>query len=232
MSPDTLRAHPYVVAPVCTLQDLAFLDSEQELPADLLEFRLDDFSTTQIEETALAAAVHCSTPLLITARRKEEGSRAVLDDDARLALYGRFMPRAALVDTEVISLQGKAFSDFPNTVHAAGALLVGSYHDFVSFPGMPKIERMIAEAYMLGADIAKVAVMMENLSDLYSLAAVVEREHHAGRLISAMGMGPLGKLSRLVLAKAGSCLNYGYLREANAPGQWSAEELRGLLRAV
>jgi 3-dehydroquinate dehydratase-1 len=232
MSPDTLRAHPHVVAPVCSRQDLIFMDSARELPADLLEFRMDDFSTTQIEETALAAAENCPTPLLITARRKEEGSRAVLDDDARLALYERFMPRAALVDTEVMSLREKAFTNFPNSVHAAGALLVGSYHDFVSFPGMPKIERMIEDAYTLGSDIAKVAVMMEDLSDLYSLAAVVEREHYAGRLISAMGMGPLGKLSRLVLAKAGSCLNYGYLREANAPGQWSAEELRGLLRAI
>jgi 3-dehydroquinate dehydratase-1 len=44
-----------------------------------------------------------------------------------------------------------------------------------------------------------------------------------------MGMGPLGRLSRLVLAQAGSCLNYGYLRAANAPGQWSAKELSDLL---
>lgn len=232
MSPDTLRTHPHVVAPVCSGRDLDFLQSAQELPTDLLEFRLDDFSATQIEEAALAAAEICTAPLLITARRNEEGSRADLGAGARLALYARFIARAAVVDTEVMSLREDAFSDFPEVVHDAGALLVGSYHDFVSFPGMPKIERMIADAYDLGSDIAKVAVMMEHLSDLYALAAVVEREHRAGRLISAMGMGPLGKLSRLVLAKAGSCLNYGYLREANAPGQWSAEELRGLLRAI
>ncbi len=47
-----------------------------------------------------------------------------------------------------------------------------------------------------------------------------------------MGMGPLGKLSRLVLAKAGSCLNYGYLRVANAPGQWEAAELGALLGRI
>lgn len=232
MSPDTLRTQAHVVAPVCSRQDLDFLHSGAALSTDILEFRLDDCSATQIEQDALAAAEHCTLPLLITARRHEEGSRAVLSDDSRLALYERFMPRAALVDTEVMSLREETFADFPDSVHASGALLVGSYHDFTSFPGMPKIEQMIADAYALGSDIAKVAVMMERLSDLYALAAVVEREHRAGRLISAMGMGPLGKLSRLVLAKAGSCLNYGYLREANAPGQWSAAELRDLLRVI
>jgi 3-dehydroquinate dehydratase-1 len=230
MSPDTLRTHPHVVAPVCSREDLDFLHARTELPADLLEFRLDDLS--EIQDDAFAAARKCAQPLLITARRSEEGSRATLDHQARLGLYERFLPCAALVDTEIISLRETAFSDFPKMVQAAGALLVGSYHDFSGFPGMPKIERMIADAYALGANVAKVAVVMEHLSDLCSLAALVEREHRAGRLISAMGMGPLGKLSRLVLAKAGSSLNYGYLRVANAQGQWSAEELRGLLRVI
>jgi 3-dehydroquinate dehydratase-1 len=47
-----------------------------------------------------------------------------------------------------------------------------------------------------------------------------------------MGMGPVGKLSRLVLAKAGSVLNYGYLLEANAPGQWPAWELKSLIDQI
>ena len=40
-----------------------------------------------------------------------------------------------------------------------------------------------------------------------------------------MGMGPLGKVSRLVLAAAGSRLNYGYLDKPQVPGQWPALEL-------
>ena len=43
---------------------------------------------------------------------------------------------------------------------------------------------------------------------------------------SIEGMGPLGKASRIAFAKAGSVLNYGYLKEANAPGQWPAIELK------
>jgi 3-dehydroquinate dehydratase-1 len=40
-----------------------------------------------------------------------------------------------------------------------------------------------------------------------------------------MGMGPLGKVSRLVLAAAGSRLNYGYLDKPQVKGQWPALEL-------
>jgi 3-dehydroquinate dehydratase-1 len=44
-----------------------------------------------------------------------------------------------------------------------------------------------------------------------------------------MGMGPWGRISRLVLAKCGSLLNYGYIGKSNAPGQWPAARLKELL---
>jgi 3-dehydroquinate dehydratase-1 len=47
-----------------------------------------------------------------------------------------------------------------------------------------------------------------------------------------MGMGPLGKVSRLVLGAAGSRLNYGYLDKPQVPGQWPAAELAQRLREV
>ncbi len=45
--------------------------------------------------------------------------------------------------------------------------------------------------------------------------------------LAVMGMGPLGRVSRLALATAGSVLNYGYLGSGpQVPGQWSAATLR------
>ena len=41
-----------------------------------------------------------------------------------------------------------------------------------------------------------------------------------------MGMGPLGKISRLTLGRSGSVLNYGYLDKLQVPGQWPAERLK------
>jgi 3-dehydroquinate dehydratase-1 len=47
-----------------------------------------------------------------------------------------------------------------------------------------------------------------------------------------MGMGALGRVSRLLLAQLGSVLNYGYLDQATVPGQWPAARLRELIREL
>ena len=47
--------------------------------------------------------------------------------------------------------------------------------------------------------------------------------------LSVMGMGRFGKISRLLLAQAGSVLNYGYLDRPNASGQWEARLLKSRL---
>jgi 3-dehydroquinate dehydratase-1 len=47
---------------------------------------------------------------------------------------------------------------------------------------------------------------------------------------AVMGMGTLGKASRILLAGCGSVLNYGYLDCPNAPGQLEATALARQLR--
>jgi 3-dehydroquinate dehydratase-1 len=47
-----------------------------------------------------------------------------------------------------------------------------------------------------------------------------------------MGMGQLGCASRLLFAKAGSVLNYGWLGAPQVAGQWGAREFRRLLELV
>ena len=50
--------------------------------------------------------------------------------------------------------------------------------------------------------------------------------------LSVMGMGALGKVSRLGFAEAGSVLNYGYLDRPNASGQWEATLLKQRLKEL
>lgn len=221
---------PRVVATVTRAEDLSFLAPGIGVPCDILEYRLDDLAAFTGDAAATMAS-HPS-PALLTVRRSDEGGAGELSDTDRLALYRSHFTHADLVDTEIASLGSTAFAGFPAEVHAAGARLVGSFHDFTGFPGRDLLADKMAEAFALGADVAKVAVVIAEMRDLFSLVELVEYHHARGRLVSAMGMGPLGKVSRLVLAKAGSCLNYGYLRTPNAPGQWSAENLQRLLTEI
>lgn len=221
---------PQVVATVTQPEDLVWLGAGHEPICDLLEYRLDNLLPA---ESAAAERMAASPrPVLLTVRRPDEGGASDLDDARRLALYRRHLATAALVDTEAKSLATPAFAGFAAEVRASGGRLVASYHDFTGFPGRDLVADRLAEAYALGADIAKVAVVVTTMAELHALVELVEYHRANGRAVSAMGMGPLGKLSRLVLAKAGSCLNYGYLHTENAPGQWAAAELQDLLTRI
>lgn len=229
MKPD-LTAKPHVVATVTQPADLMYFFNGGTSQADILEFRLDSLHG-EIHD-AYVTVVDSECPVLATVRSAKEGGSPDLSAEARLELYARFLPKVDLVDTEVASLDTPPFRRFPELVSSHQALLVGSFHDFTSFPGIDRLKEEVKRAYDLGVDLAKVAVFLETMPDLFAMVALVEHHRSEGRLISAMGMGPLGKLSRLVLAKAGSCLNYGYLQSSNAPGQWPADALAELLKEI
>lgn len=229
MKPD-FSSKPHVVATVTQPADLLYFFNGGTSKADVLEFRLDSLHA-EIHD-AYVTVVDSDYPVLATVRRAKEGGDLKLSDEARIELYERFLPQVSIVDTEIASLESIPFSKFPETVQKKDAQLLGSYHDFECFPGIDLLKDKVSQAYDLGADIAKIAVIIEELPDLFAVVELVEHHRSEGRLISAMGMGPLGKLSRLVLAKAGSCLNYGYLQSPNAPGQWPADELSELLKEI
>ncbi len=221
---------PFVVATVTRPEDLAFLDGGASPACDLLEYRIDNLLS---HEADAARTMETSPrPVLLTVRRPAEGGHGNLEDSDRPGIYRRHLHRAAVVDTEVASLATPPFAGFAQEVRSAGATLVASYHNFERFPGREALAARLDEAFAHGADIAKVAVVLPTMADLFALADLVEHHRSEGRLVSAMGMGPLGKLSRLVLAKAGSCLNYGYLQTPNAPGQWEAARLSALLGEI
>lgn len=207
-------------------EDLALLGGGEKVAADLLEFRVDDLADYV---DSVEACLSRAESALLTVRRPDEGGSGGLDDDARLALYRSLAGSADLVDTEIASLATEPFSGFVDEIHEAGARVVASFHDFHGFPGIETLQQKVDEGRGFGADVVKLAVTIRERKDLFSLAELVEQTLHEGQPISAMGMGPLGKLSRLVLATAGSCLNYGYFQTPNAPGQWSAAELRRLI---
>ncbi len=228
MNPDL--SSPRVVATVTQADDLSFLAGGGIAACDVLEYRLDNLLSHEAEAAGVMAS--SPRPVLLTVRTPDEGGHGDLDATTRLAIYRRHLSAAHLVDTEIASLALPEFAGFAEEVRASGGSIVASTHDFQGFPGRDCLADRIAEAYARGAEIAKVAVVVTTMAELFDLVSLVEYHRGKGRLISAMGMGPLGKLSRLVLAKAGSCLNYGYLRVANAPGQWEAAELSALLGRI
>lgn len=227
---DTFLSTPKTVATVHRPEDLSLVSENKIAPetCDVLEFRLD--SLRDHLDAAEAAMKATPFPCLVTARHPVEGGIGELPAADREALLRRFLPLAALVDIEARSLA--EFQDLASQAKDSGVCVVASAHDFEGPMSGETLEQIAESSYHANADVIKVAMVLNSMLDLSSLMVLTATLTEAGGLVASMGMGPLGKVSRLTLAAAGSCLNYGYLSEPNAPGQWPAAELKRLVAEI
>ena len=187
---------------------------------DFLEIRVDSFAP---DPTLLLAAVpRLRVPLLITVRHPAEGGAHRLSLTRRRALFAQFLPFAALIDIELRSAVD--FAPMIAEARSIGARVIISDHHFNAMPTTAQLRRTIRLAHTAGADLCKIAALAETPAALAKLLSLFAPPPSLA--LSVMGMGRFGKVSRLLLAQAGSVLNYGYLDQPNASGQWEATLLK------
>lgn len=184
---------------------------------DFLEWRADCLGTGIVE---------CGFQWIVTARHPGEGGQNAMGAVARRAALLELLPSASVVDVEIRSLRG--MEAVVREAKAGGVAVLASFHDFRTTPGVERLIGLARQAAEAGADAVKIAAHTARPRDVARLLEFLDR---APLPAAVMGMGPLGMASRVVLAAAGSILNYGWLHRPNVSGQWSAAELRGVLEA-
>jgi 3-dehydroquinate dehydratase-1 len=215
-----LGKRPLVVAAVHSRGALLCALKIRSGEVDFLEIRVDNFAA---DPAALRAAVpRLRVPVIVTVRHPAEGGANDLSFARRRRLYEEFLPHAALIDVELRSLEKLA--EVVAAARRAGVKIIASSHHFHSTPPVARLQRAIREAHAAGADLCKLAALAETPAALGRLLEPLGREQPLP--VSIMGMGRFGKISRLLLAQAGSVLNYGYLDRPNASGQWEARVLK------
>lgn len=193
-------------------------------PPDLFELRLDalagqlDFVRNRLGRLA--------APLIITARHPQEGGEIDLSWRERRLLLLAFLPNAKYVDIELCSARGLAA--VRDTARANGIGIIGSFHDFSGVPDAKRLNRITNAAHRLGADILKIAARLETPAQFARLLDFFERRRRTTK-IAVMGIGRLGRSSRLEFARRGCLLNYAHLGESRVAGQLSIAELRRAL---
>lgn len=188
---------------------------------DVLEARLDHLLGRDLPEA-------WPLPVIATARHPAEGGAGSLSPARRRGMLSEALAWADAVDVELRSARGLA--PVIAGAHQHGATVILSHHDFRSTPGLASLRSLAGKAADQGADLFKVAVTLRDPADLSRL---VEFQCSPGPVpVAAMGMGPAGRFSRLVLAGFGSPLCYGWLGAPQVPGQWPASELRALFDKV
>src|SRR5215216_1319746 len=193
-------------------------------PPDLFELRLDCLlPTIRHLEKRLR---RLGAPLMITARSPQEGGANGLSIRERRNLLCRFLPDAQYVDIELRS--AFALRALLRVAEQQNVKRIISYHNFKTTPPVRVLLTKARAAKAHGANIFKVATRTDTPVQLTRLLDFTTNEN-VGLAVAAMGIGRLGAISRVLLARAGSVLIYASTgRCANIEGQLSLDQLRGL----
>jgi len=193
-------------------------------PPGLFELRLDRLVNC-IDEVK-AAIDRLPAPFIITARDPREGGANHLSAPRRRALLLQFLPRAAYVDVELRS--ARSLTPVLRSAHAHGIPTIISFHDFKTTPPASRLDEIVSGARSLGAGLVKVATRTDTPAQFAALLDFFER-HGGGETLVAMGIGKLGRASRLEIARRGCLLNYAHLGSPATAGQLSIRDLRRAL---
>jgi len=217
------KRRPRIVGVIASREDL-----EQALrmrrPPDLFELRLDRL--TGIVGRVETKLPKLRAPLIITARHPNEGGSGRLSLRQRRALLTRFLTHADYLDVELRSARAlRALLAIAKTKNVRRII---SFHDFKSTPSARLLVAKANNAKALRADIFKVATRTDTPTELGRLLEFITKNRVNVRL-AVMGIGRLGAISRVLLARAGSVLIYASLGPAtDVEGQPSLEQLRAL----
>ena len=208
----------------------------REAGADLAEWRADHLAEPAGAAELLGPlrAALGELPLLFTFRTAAEGGAREIPS----AAYEKLLLEAAasgcvdLVDVELF--RGEDLCRKVINFTRGRQAVVLSSHDFAATPGREVLEERLERMHALGADIPKLAVTPHSPEDVLTLlaATLAFRQKHPGCPVITISMGELGMLSRVAGACFGSCLTFGAVRSASAPGQPAAAELKAALRML
>lgn len=203
---------------------------------DLIEWRVDFFEESDNPERVceMLGTINDSfkqIPVLFTFRTKEEGGEKSIMSEDYVKILKEVSERrlADIVDVQVF-WYGEKSEDFIKELKETGAVVLASSHHF---EGTPSVREMSDALYTMenrGADIIKLAVMPQSGKDVCALLeATMERKEHSNKPMITMSMGQSGMLSRICGELTGSCVTFASGKQASAPGQIKADELKKVL---
>ncbi|MCT1690511.1 type I 3-dehydroquinate dehydratase [Brevibacterium sp. p3-SID960] len=233
---------PAVIVPLVA-EDLDALgrlaaDCAQTAGIDAREWRVDALAAGLsaaaggVFSAGLAAVrAHTDLPVLLTIRTDSEGGAADLDEDAYTALIGQAIAAGpAAVDIEFARRDA---GELITAAAEAGVASVASAHDFTDTPPSKQLLRTLKGMADLGADVAKIAVMPHDRSDVLEALRAADRGRARLRIpIIVIAMGRRGRLTRLIGGEFGSVATFATVGEGSAPGQVSVPEVRQTLQIL
>ena len=220
------------------------LNVMREAEFDVIEWRADKFAalggllkakSDMCEAAGLIREVFPEKPLIFTVRTNRDMESFEISDEDYLLInkLAADMRLGDIIDIEY-SRGEKLVKELTAYVHAAGMKTIVSRHIADSTPETDVMTDILTGMQKTGCDIVKLAVTPHSERDVLRLmdAILIMRERHSGTPVITMSMSRLGALSRISGALTGSCLSFGTVGAASAPGQLECGVLHEILEAL
>ena len=217
-----MERYPLVVLPVDDKDLEKRLSIALDYGIDMIELRIDqfsDFSKDYVVEKAKTVKDY-NFGIIATVRSKEEGG-VFIPDEQRVEIFEAVAGLVDILDIELTS--EKINRKVIEIAKDEGKLSLVSYHDFEKTPDERFIQSLIDKGVFLGANIIKYAFKVNSCEDVNRILCVTGKNRD--KKIVAIGMGELGKITRVAGFFFGSVLTYTYIGKSFAPGQIEARKL-------
>lgn len=217
----TLGRLPRVVGSITRRDTLENVGEDPQFPCDVVEVRLDMIGTDVPGWLASARRIEsCGFPVILTIRLAAEGGAWALNDALRSPLYRQAIEELAIIDVEFSS---SLHGDLHQHAAERGKPVIVSFHDFDKTPPLAELQRTLERMLEYPSAIPKIATIVTCNKDIETLRLLLS--WNTGRPICILGMGSRGRGTRTSFPALGSCLTYGFIDGASAPGQFAAGEL-------
>ncbi len=187
--------------------------------AEMAEIRLEKSSLTisQIKE------LFAYQPNLVATCRPNELNNIQRKEILKAAIDGG----AKWIDLEIES-ETDYCSELVTYAKNKGCKVIISYHNYDLTPDSNTLAKIIAKAFEKQADLVKIATQVNSISDNVLLLNL----YGQNTPILAIGMGELGKITRLAALKLGAPFTFVSWENGKetAPGQIQEEDMKYLLK--
>jgi 3-dehydroquinate dehydratase type I len=120
-----------------------------------------------------------------------------------------------------------------SAARAAGCRLILSHHDFRRTPPLEKLRAIVARGLSLGADLVKVACLVNSGRAAARLLSILAEPRFQKRVL-VTGMGKKGRIVRIAAPLLGSPFTYAapVRGRGTAPGQLALAEMERVFRIL
>ena len=195
--------------------------NESQALSNVVELRVDSI-VHFIFEDLLKIKKALKVNALFTCRRGDEGGITKISEDKRLQIF-------KIADTlgfPFIDIELATFKENSTLLKGFKTPIICSIHNFIRTPSVGELDTLLQQAWMYPVQMVKIATFVHSYTDIEVLFSYMSRQDKKTPII-IVGMGELGRITRVIGPLVGSYLTYASNHGASsAPGQMDINEIK------